>query len=109
MHELRHQLAGTTRPADSGDPDIRILRRVSTLDDFPLAPRGEGPFQRIALLDTETTGTNPDTDEVIDIAVVVLEVDAAGEIVGIASRWASSARSGHADPAAHHADHRHHR
>jgi DNA polymerase-3 subunit epsilon len=67
------------------DPNIRILRRVSSLNDFPLAPRGAGPFRKIALLDTETTGTDPLTDEVIDIAVVTLEVDAAGEIVDILS------------------------
>lgn len=85
MHELRHQLAGTMPPADVADPDIRILRRVSSLDDFPLAPRGEGPIRRVALVDVETTGTNPDTDELIDIAVIVLEVDAVGKIVGIAS------------------------
>ncbi len=67
------------------DPDIRILRRVSSLDNFPLAPRGVGPFRKIAILDTETTGTDPLMDEIIDIAVVILEVDAAGEIVGILS------------------------
>lgn len=67
------------------DPNIRILRRVSSLDDFPLAPRGAGPFRKIAILDTETTGTDPVADEIIDIAVVMLEVDAGGEIVGILS------------------------
>lgn len=67
------------------DPDVRILRRVSALEDFPLASRREGPVRRIGIVDTETTGTDPRTDEIIDIAVVVLEVDAAGEIVGIAS------------------------
>lgn len=86
MHELRH-IAAAAVLANAGDnPDIRILRRVSTLEDFPLAPRGDGPFRRVAIIDTETTGTNPDTDELIDIAVVMLEVDAAGEIVGIASK-----------------------
>lgn len=67
------------------DSDTRILRRVSSLDDFPLAPRGAGPFRKIAILDTETTGTDALMDEIIDIAVVMLEVDAAGEIVGILS------------------------
>lgn len=85
MHELRH-IAAAAMVANAGDnPDIRILRRVSTLEDFPLAPRGDGPFRRVAIVDTETTGTNPETDEVIDIAVVMLEVDSAGEIVGIIS------------------------
>ncbi len=67
------------------DPDIRILRRVSSLDDLPLVPRGAGPFRKIAIVDTETTGTDVIHDEIIDIAVVVIEVDEAGEIVGIAS------------------------
>lgn len=67
------------------DPDIRILRRVSSLDDFPLAERGDGPIRTVALVDTETTGTDAESDEIIDVAMVVLEIDAAGEIVGIAS------------------------
>jgi DNA polymerase-3 subunit epsilon len=85
MHELRHMTTDVMRSADAEDPDIRILRRVSTLNNFPLAMRGDGPIHRIAVVDCETTGTDPATDEVIDIAVVMLEVDTAGEIVGIAS------------------------
>ena len=72
-------------PAGSGDPNIRILHRVLPLSDFPLAPRAQGPIRKIALIDTETTGTDPLVDEAIDIAVVTIEVDAAGEIVGIAN------------------------
>ena len=73
MHDFRH-IAATAMTATAADnTDIRILRRVSALEDNPLAPRGDGPFRRVAIVDVETTGTNPDTDEVIDIAVVVLE------------------------------------
>ena len=68
------------------DPDIRILRRVPALNAMPLSPRGEGPFRKIAILDVETTGTDPARDEIIDLAVVVLEVDDLGEIVGSALR-----------------------
>lgn len=81
----------TTAPAGAGelvrvdDPDIRILRRVSSLGDFPLADRITGTVRRIGIVDTETTGTDVLHDEIIDIAVVVIEVDEAGEIVGIAS------------------------
>ena len=85
MHELRHIAAATVIADAAHNPDIRILRRVSALNDIPLALRGDGPIQRVAVVDTETTGTDPLTDEVIDIAVVMLEVDTAGEIVGIAS------------------------
>ena len=80
MHELGHIAAAAMIPKAADNPDIRILRRVSTLEDFPLVPRGDRPFRRVAVIDTETTGINPDTDEVIDIAVVMLEVDEAGEM-----------------------------
>ena len=85
MHDIDHQQPETLSLGEANDPDMRILRRVSRLDKFPFRARGDGPVRRIAIVDTETTGTDPLTDEVIDIAVVMLEVDDAGEIVGIAS------------------------
>lgn len=87
MHEFRHRAAAVLRHVgangDVADPDTRILRRVDRLDDFSLAARGDGPFRTVSIVDTETTGTDPDRDEVIDIAVVTVEVDPAGRIVGI--------------------------
>lgn len=77
--------AGAADIACPTDPDIRILRRVTALKDFQLAPPTDGPVRFVTIVDTETTGTDPLHDEVIDIAVVTLEVDAAGEIVGILS------------------------
>lgn len=74
--------ATLSAPADN--PNIRTLHRVSSLNDFALAPRGDGPFRKIGIVDVETTGTDPLADEVIDIAVVTIEVDPRGEIVGIA-------------------------
>jgi DNA polymerase-3 subunit epsilon len=77
--------AGTTLAA-CDRPDIRVLHRVIPFNAFPLAPRGEGPIRRICVVDTETTGTDPLIDEIIDLAIVMLEVDATGEIVRIASQ-----------------------
>lgn len=77
--------AGAALSVHPGDPDIRILRRVTALKDFSLAPPTDGPVRFVTIVDTETTGTDPIHDEIIDIAVVTLEVDAAGEIVGIVS------------------------
>lgn len=77
--------AGTASTPDARDPDIRILRRVSPLADFPLAEHKGGIIRRVAIIDTETTGTDVDRDEIIDVAVVIVEVDAQGEIVGIAN------------------------
>ena len=76
---------GTALSACASDPDVRILRRVSALGDFLLTERITGAVRRVAIVDTETTGTDVIHDEIIDIAVVVIEVDEAGEIVGIAS------------------------
>lgn len=85
MHEIRHIAASALLSEYEGHPDVRILRRISALDDLPLAPRGDGLIRRIGVVDVETTGTDPQIDEIIDIAVVMLEVSAAGEIVGVAS------------------------
>lgn len=77
--------AGTMPTTDASDPDIWILRRVSPLADFPLAEHKGGAIRRIAIVDVETTGTDVDRDEAIDVAVVIVEIDAGGEIVGIAT------------------------
>lgn len=69
--------------AKADDWDIRILRRVARLEELPLARDPVGPILQICVLNVETTGTDPDHDQVIDIAYVVLAVDALGEIVGI--------------------------
>lgn len=84
MHDIRQQANPITR-GEHDEPDIRILRRVLPLDAIQFAPRGDGPFRRVIILDCETTGTDPCVDEVIDLAIVTLEVDPAGEIVSILS------------------------
>lgn len=76
---------GTALCTCAEDQDVRILHRVSALGDFPLTEQIAGTVRRVAIVDTETTGTDVIHDEIIDIAVVVIEVDEAGEIVGIAS------------------------
>ncbi|ONF97026.1 3'-5' exonuclease [Sphingomonas jeddahensis] len=83
MHEIRHLAASALMSDATADPDIRILRRVNTPDTFPLAADPVGTTRRIAIVDTECTGTDPQLDEIIDIAVVVVEADECGQIVGI--------------------------
>lgn len=82
-HINRAASAKAAHPLCVGDADIRILRRVSSLNDFPLAEIGDRPVRTVAVLDTETTGTDPDRDEIIDIAVVIVAADADGRIVRI--------------------------
>lgn len=83
MHEIRSLAAGALMSDAAADPDIRILRRVNTPDAFPLAADPVGATRRIAIVDTETTGVDPLLDEIIDIAVVIVEADERGQIVRI--------------------------
>lgn len=70
---------------DKTDSDVRILHRVAQLKDLQLAPRGKGPFRIVGILDTETTGIDPEQDEIIDLALITLEINGVGEIVKIIS------------------------
>lgn len=86
MNTIEHSIPNTAgASSNQTNPDIRILYRVAKLRDFPLEPRGEGPFRIVGIIDTETTGIDPEQDEVIDLALVTLEINGAGEIVKIIS------------------------
>ncbi len=65
------------------DPDVRVLRRASSLADFTLAPGAIEPIRRVAIVDTETTSLDPANGEIIDLAVVMVDVNARGEIVAL--------------------------
>ena len=52
-------------------PDYRVLRRLDTLRQR-LALDGSA-VRRAAIVDTETTGTDPTVDKVIELAIVVVE------------------------------------
>ena len=57
----------------STHPDYRVLRRLDpdgVRPALPATPRG-----RAAVIDTETTGTDPARDRIIELAVVVFEYD----------------------------------
>ena len=61
-------------------PDYRVLRRLDTTRTVPAL---EGPtVRRAAIVDTETTGTDPAVDKVIELAVVVFEYCHATGVVG---------------------------
>jgi DNA polymerase-3 subunit epsilon len=65
-------------------PDYRVLRRLDTAQQRPAL---EGPtVRRAAIVDTETTGTDPAVDKVIELAVVVFEychaTGAVGRVLG---------------------------
>jgi DNA polymerase-3 subunit epsilon len=73
-----------SRPDDQrAENDVRILRRIAPLDEWPItnAIGGEGPV--IAVVDTETEGLDPEADSLIEIAAALVQTDGEGRIVEI--------------------------
>ena len=64
-------------------PDVRVLRRVGPIDRLVSERATRGRVRRIGIVDTEATSTNARSAELLDIAVAVLLVDAAGELIGV--------------------------
>jgi DNA polymerase-3 subunit epsilon len=68
--------------------DYRVLRRLVPRDDFGVIT--DAPLQRGIVLDTETTGTDTETDRVIELGLVAFEfAPSTGEIVRIAGVYDS--------------------
>ncbi|MDM7942205.1 MAG: 3'-5' exonuclease [Hydrogenophaga sp.] len=57
------------------DPDYRVLRRLVPRADFGPAPP-EPLVRRVLVLDTETTGLVHQTDKIIELAMLLVQVDA---------------------------------
>lgn len=54
--------------------DYRVLRRLPQRLSFPSAEAGAS-LQRVAIIDTETTGLSAEHDRIIELAMVVVAVD----------------------------------
>lgn len=52
-------------------PDYRVLRRLEVAADFGVRPAG--PLAAAVVIDTETTGTSRDNDQVIELALIRFE------------------------------------
>ncbi len=61
------------------DPDYRVIRRLVVTDDFGGAPTG--PLASAVIVDTETTGTRRESDQIIELGLVRFEyAEETGEI-----------------------------
>jgi len=56
-------------------PDFQVLRRLKPCLNWPGATSATTPVTRVALLDTETTGLDPTKDQIIELAIVLVDVD----------------------------------
>ena len=57
----------------SADPDYKVLRRLKPRKE--LAPAPNRPLAKGVVIDTETTGLDPDTCKIIEIGLVAFEYD----------------------------------
>src|SRR5688572_4994607 len=63
----------------AGHPDYRVVRRLQAAERPALASK---LVRHAAVVDTETTGTDPSTDKIIELAIVVFEYCAESGVVG---------------------------
>lgn len=57
------------------DPDFRVLRRLVSVHDFGPTPT-EPDIRHVLVLDTETTGLLHQSDKIIELAMLLVQVDA---------------------------------
>lgn len=86
MNSLNDNVGQQAEPCpddDRAENDVRILRRIAPLDEWPIknAIGDDGPV--IAVIDTETEGLDPESDTVIEIAAALVQTDGEGRIVKI--------------------------
>jgi DNA polymerase-3 subunit epsilon len=69
--------------AGIAEQGVRILRPIARLDDWPRMGDPASPGPVIAVVDVETEGLDPETDQVIEIAAALVQSDSEGRITSI--------------------------
>ena len=59
------------------DPGFRVMRRLLPITDYGPAPENLAESRWVLVLDTETTGLSHQSDKIIELAMLLVNVDAA--------------------------------
>ncbi len=86
------------RPRRDTATSVRTLRRIPRIDDWPKAME-EPVATRLAIVDCETDGLDPSRDNVIQIAVAIVDVSHDGRILQVVDHGTGLADPGRQIPA----------
>ena len=71
-------------PSPAGaDETTRILHRITPLKDWAAPANAGWPHMKIAVLDLETTGLDPQYDDIIELSIATTDIDDQGQIIAI--------------------------
>ncbi|MBD58511.1 MAG: hypothetical protein CL808_00075 [Citromicrobium sp.] len=74
-----------TSAAHGSEDQTRVLHRITPLSEWQAPADAGPPFMKVAVLDTETTGFDPQYDELIEIAVAMIVIDDRGRVIAVES------------------------
>ncbi|MBX7536657.1 hypothetical protein K3175_13400 [Qipengyuania sp. GH1] len=73
----------TTPAARGNDGQTRVLHRITPLQEWRPPTNAGPPFMKIAVIDLETDGLDPQYHEILEIAVAMIVVDQQGHILEV--------------------------
>lgn len=73
----------STAAKRDADDNTRILHRITPLSEWQTLANAGPSFMTIAVLDLETTGFDPQYDEIIEIAVALIVIDEQGHVIAV--------------------------
>lgn len=72
-------------PAPGDDDQTRVLHRITPLQLWQPPTNAGPPFMKIAVIDLETDGLDPQYNEILEIAVAMIVIDQQGRVIEVES------------------------